>query len=188
MTLSRFFKDFVYIPLGGNRKNELNTHINILITFSICGLWHGAGWLFVFWGICHGAALMVFRLWGHTNTRLPTFLSWLLTFNFLNVTWIFFRAKDWESAFKVLNAMFNFSIDSLSNEQFLVGFGANSIENLYVLIVFLISAAIIMKSKNSNEILSNITKKNIAIGLPVFLFSLSLLAIGSNREFIYFVF
>ena len=106
MTLSRFLKDYVYIPLGGNRHGSLKTSTNLLATFLIGGIWHGAAWTFVFWGFLHGIALIVHNVWKSLGLKLPTFLAWFITFNFINITWIFFRAKEWSDATKVLGSMF----------------------------------------------------------------------------------
>jgi alginate O-acetyltransferase complex protein AlgI len=109
MTLSRFLRDYIYIPLGGNRKGEIMTYNNLFLTFLIGGIWHGAGWTFIIWGSLHGLALMIHRIWSLLNLKLWQWFSWFLTFNFINITWIFFRAKDWDSAIKVLTSMFNYN-------------------------------------------------------------------------------
>ncbi len=106
MTLSRFLRDYIYIPLGGNRKGEVRTYVNLLSTFIIGGLWHGAGWTFIFWGFLHGIALAMHRLWQSLGFKMNRVLAWFITFNFVNITWIFFRAKSWEDAMKVLGSMF----------------------------------------------------------------------------------
>ncbi|MEQ8235490.1 MAG: MBOAT family protein [Syntrophomonadaceae bacterium] len=106
ITLSRFLREYIYIPLGGSRVGEANIYANIMITFLLGGLWHGAGWTFVFWGFLHGAALVVQRLWGKINLRLPRILAWFVTFNFVNIAWVFFRAENWGDAVKVLRGMF----------------------------------------------------------------------------------
>ncbi len=105
ITLSRFLRDYIYIPLGGNRKGDLRTCQNLMITFIIGGIWHGAGWTFVFWGFLHGAAIVVQRLWGKTGLKLNPVMAWIVTFNFVNIAWIFFRAKEWQDAIKVLKGM-----------------------------------------------------------------------------------
>ena len=108
ITLSRFLKDYVYIPLGGNRKGEFRTYTNLMATFILGGIWHGAGWTFVFWGFLHGIALVIHRAWSKLGFKLWTWLAWLITFNFVNVAWVFFRAKEWDDALKVLSSMFRF--------------------------------------------------------------------------------
>lgn len=105
MTLSRFLKDYIYIPLGGNRRGEAILLRNLLLTFLIGGIWHGAGWTFVFWGLLHGLASVIHRLWGLSKLKMNTFLAWFITFNFVNAAWVFFRARSWDDAMKVLEGM-----------------------------------------------------------------------------------
>ena len=105
MTLSAFLKNYLYIPLGGNRCNY---HMrNILITMFLGGLWHGAGWTFIFWGVLHGIFICINHLWRKTKIQLPKLVSWLLTFNAVNIAWIFFRANSFESAMNIVEAMFD---------------------------------------------------------------------------------
>ena len=109
ITLSRFLRDYIYIPLGGNRKGKLRTYANLMATFIIGGIWHGAGWTFVFWGFLHGVALVIHRIWSELGFKMNKILAWFITFNFINITWVFFRAKDWDDALKVLKGMFGLS-------------------------------------------------------------------------------
>jgi D-alanyl-lipoteichoic acid acyltransferase DltB (MBOAT superfamily) len=109
MTLSRFLRQYIYIPLGGNRGSQGRLYTNIMITFLIGGIWHGAGWTFVFWGFLHGVALVINRWWQKHGLHMNNITAWLLTFNFVNIAWVFFRATSWEDAIKVLKAMFGFS-------------------------------------------------------------------------------
>ncbi|HEV1999554.1 MAG TPA: MBOAT family O-acyltransferase, partial [Xanthobacteraceae bacterium] len=95
MTLSAWLRDYLYIPLGGNRGGRLATYRNILITMGLGGLWHGANWNFVIWGLLHGLALVVERALGLTNgerRRWPAWLAWLVTLHFVCLTWVFFRS------------------------------------------------------------------------------------------------
>lgn len=118
ITLSRFLRDYVYIPLGGNRKGEFRTYSNLMATFLIGGLWHGAGWTFIIWGALHGLALVVHRVWQNLGFKMNKILAWFITFNFVNIAWIFFRAKDFESAIKVLSSMFSLDNVVLSEKYF----------------------------------------------------------------------
>lgn len=111
MTLSRFLRDYLYIPLGGNRHSAWRTYFNLMATFTLGGLWHGASWMFVIWGVLHGAALVVHRLWRTLGRPMPGFLAWPLTFLFINVSWVFFRAKTFDDATRVLRGMVN--LDSI---------------------------------------------------------------------------
>ena len=105
ITLSRFLKDYIYIPLGGNRKGEARTYTNLITTFLLGGIWHGAGWTFVFWGFLHGIALVINHIWNKIPFKLPKILAWFITFNFINITWVFFRAHSFGEARQILQAM-----------------------------------------------------------------------------------
>ena len=107
ITLGRFLRDYLYIPLGGNKKGLPLTCANLLVTFVIGGLWHGASWMFVIWGALHGVALVAHRVWQLAGIRMHSMLAWFLTFNFVNVTWIFFRSPDLDTALKIINGMFS---------------------------------------------------------------------------------
>ncbi len=93
MTLTRFLTTYLYIPLGGNRRGILRTCVNIMLVFTLSGLWHGAAWTFVLWGMLHGAAMVVYRVGRRQINRLPKWLLWFCTFAFVNVAWVFFRAE-----------------------------------------------------------------------------------------------
>ena len=110
ITLSTWLRDYVYIPLGGNRKGKVRQHINLMITMLLGGLWHGAAWTFVVWGAGHGIALCVHKLckpWLDTiaSTRFTRFVSWLLTFSFVSFLWIFFRANSFHAADQVIRGI-----------------------------------------------------------------------------------
>jgi alginate O-acetyltransferase complex protein AlgI len=98
MTLSRYLRDFLYIPLGGNRGGRLRTARNLMITMLLGGLWHGAAWGFVLWGGLHGAALVLEHALRGRRPRLPAGLPWLMTFLFVCLAWIPFRAPDLATA------------------------------------------------------------------------------------------
>ncbi|MED3353343.1 MBOAT family O-acyltransferase, partial [Bacillus thuringiensis] len=118
MTLSQFLTKYVYISLGGNRKGITRTYVNIMIVFLISGLWHGAGWTFIFWGFLHGLASVIHRLWNKAGGRMPAWAGWLVTFFFINITWVFFRATSMHDAVKVLKGMFGFNGFELANSVF----------------------------------------------------------------------
>jgi alginate O-acetyltransferase complex protein AlgI len=106
ITLSGFLRDYIYIPLGGSRNGTTRTYINFMITFLIAGIWHGAGWTFVLWGGLHGAALIVNAIWKKTGLRLNGIIAWLITFNFVNVAWVFFRARTIHDSLEITKALF----------------------------------------------------------------------------------
>lgn len=105
MTLSRFLRDYIYIPLGGNKQSESKTYANLFIVFLVGGLWHGASWMFVIWGAMHGIAIVIHRLWQRMEHKMNKFIAWFITFNFINITWIFFRAEEWAQAVNILKGM-----------------------------------------------------------------------------------
>lgn len=106
MTLSRWLRDYLYIPLGGNKSGPNRTYLNLFLTFLLGGFWHGAGWTFVLWGAMHGAGTAAHKFWQRFDIVLPRWLAWTLTFLFVNFAWVFFRAKSFADAEKILSAMF----------------------------------------------------------------------------------
>ncbi|MDR6918133.1 D-alanyl-lipoteichoic acid acyltransferase DltB (MBOAT superfamily) [Pseudomonas sp. 3296] len=108
ITLSNFLRDYLYIPLGGNRSGEYRTYFNLFATFVLGGLWHGATWMFVIWGAMHGAALVIHRFWARLRRPMTPALAWFVTFMFVNITWVFFRAKTMDDAWRVLSGMVDF--------------------------------------------------------------------------------
>jgi alginate O-acetyltransferase complex protein AlgI len=98
MTLSRWFRDYVYIPLGGNRHGKMRTFANLWIVFFLCGLWHGAGWTFIVWGLYHGLLLILERLADtHLRWRPTGILGIIASFTLITIGWVFFRAPSLES-------------------------------------------------------------------------------------------
>lgn len=113
MTLSTFLRDYLYFPLGGNRKGVLRRYINLMVTMLLGGLWHGAGWTFIIWGGLHGIYLMINHAWREIKGRLGwgdagvigRFFAGALTFLAVVVAWVFFRAESFSGAFTLLAGM-----------------------------------------------------------------------------------
>ena len=129
ITLGRFLMSAIYIPLGGNRCGKVRTCVNLMLTFFISGLWHGASWLFVLWGAMHGAALTIHRIWSRFLGRsMPRVPAQILTFFFVMLAWVPFRAVNWDSAKSIYKAMFapdSWNIIAMSNKDimlFIAGF------------------------------------------------------------------
>ncbi|TQV64449.1 MAG: MBOAT family protein [Sulfurovum sp.] len=184
ITLSRFLRDYIYIPLGGNKVSIYHNYLNLFSVFFIGGIWHGASWMFIIWGSLHGFAIVIHRVWKDLGFRMNSFLAWFITINFINITWIFFRAKDMDSAIKVLSGMFGLNgWGDIKITNFLHNIG-NSTE----IMLYFIVAIIILMSKNSNQLADNFrpTKKiALAIGLML---ALGILSLSKVSEFLYFNF
>ena len=106
ITLTTFLRECVYIPLGGSRRGTARVYANILLVFLVSGFWHGAGWTFLLWGALHGLAQIGERAWGPARDRLPAPLRWGMTFLFVNLAWVFFRAPSLTAAGNLLAAAF----------------------------------------------------------------------------------
>lgn len=200
ITLSRFLRDYIYIPLGGNRRGELRTYANLFAVFLIGGLWHGASWMFVAWGALHGIAIVLHRAWQRMGQKMNTFLAWFITFNFINITWIFFRAKEWEDAANILSGMIGLNGIMLP-EKYTQYFwettnGIIQFGNVYAQIdgktqttVYIILGLILVLTlKNSMEQLNSFkpTRSNLLYTITLFLTAMSMLSNAS--EFLYFNF
>jgi D-alanyl-lipoteichoic acid acyltransferase DltB (MBOAT superfamily) len=200
MTLSRFLKDYIYVPLGGNRKGKFRTYNNLMATFILGGIWHGAGWTFVFWGFLHGMALVIHRGWSKLGFKIWTWLAWLITFNFINIAWIFFRAKEWGDAVKVLGSMF--SLDNIilpnileSRLPFLSDLGVEfggfveHIQGDYFTPVWLVAGFVmILTFKNSTEKLDSFKLNYKAALWSGIAFAGGVLSLTKVSEFLYFNF
>ena len=115
ISLSSWFRDYLYIPLGGNRRGKVRTYINLIIVFACTGLWHGASFSFIVWGLWHGLFLVIERLgFKKVLDKLPKFIGWIYTMLVVLVGWVFFRADTLSAAMKYLGEMFSFT-GGLSN-------------------------------------------------------------------------
>ncbi len=204
ITLSSFLRDYLYIPLGGNRVSEYRTYINIFVTFVLGGLWHGATWMFVIWGAMHGCALGINRLWKNLGYSMPKILAWLLTFIFVNVAWVFFRAKNLDDAVRILRGMIDFqsvfeqTIASTPTSDLawggwlsdlLLKFLPVSLVGQVPIYLLIFLAFIIVRQKNSIEI------ANGAIGFLKMLYAIALFSVAmyfmlaaTSSVFLYFNF
>lgn len=200
ITLSRFLKDYIYIPLGGNRYGNFRTYNNLMATFLIGGIWHGAGWTFVFWGFLHGFAIVLYRIWDQLGFKMNTVLAWFITFNFLNITWVFFRANEWDDATKVLSGMFGLSGLHLpgsleSKFPFLSQYGVkftywlrNVESELNPIPWILFGFILILAFKNSNEQLNRFKTNSRYLVFTILLLFVALSLMDQASEFLYFNF
>jgi D-alanyl-lipoteichoic acid acyltransferase DltB (MBOAT superfamily) len=180
ITLSKFLRDYIYIPLGGNKAGDFSTYKNLLLTFIIGGIWHGAGWTFIFWGFLHGFALILHRKFQQLKIEIPSFISVLITFLFVNMAWVFFRAENWGDAVMILKKM-TFLIDSDSNFELIGDFYAG-----YAWII----GTVLLCCKNTNELAEEFT-----FGWKYTLYTVILVLAGiiylnstMSQDFLYFDF
>ncbi|MDP2253792.1 MAG: MBOAT family protein, partial [Thiobacillus sp.] len=152
ITLSRFLRDYLYIPLGGSRRGGGRMLTNLLVTFVLGGLWHGATWMFVLWGGLHGAAMVIHRLWQRVGLRMSPLLAWLLTFNFINLTWVFFRAQTLDDALKVLRGMSGLDAIGSLGPRFESWTGLMD-SRFEVGLALLAALALVLLRRNSNALL-----------------------------------
>ena len=111
ISLSSWLRDYLYIPLGGNRKGTIRTYVNNFLTMLIGGLWHGAAWKFIFWGAMHGVGLAVHKACQPILKKIPDnwftiFISWAVTFVYVSLLWVFFRAADFEQSVLIIKNIF----------------------------------------------------------------------------------
>ena len=173
MTLSRFLRDYVYIPLGGNRNGPARRYVNLMATMVIGGVWHGAGWTFLLWGLLHGGYLMANHAWRaverHWGVKLPALVGWALTFLAVVWAWVPFRAETIEGAWVVYRGLVGLEgfalpleMERVLNAAGLTGlagsvdyFAMNSRTDFYMGGVFIcVAAAIAFFAPNSIQLLA----------------------------------
>lgn len=187
ITLSRFLKNYIYIPLGGNRSGEIKTYRNLFLTFLIGGIWHGANWTFIIWGILHGLAICVHRFWKKFNINVNQYLSILLTFIFINFTWVFFRSNSVNKAIEILKGMLGFNrMSSFEIDKMRFAFEGNP-EKISII---LLAACIILVFciKNSKEFVAKFKPTSLNFLITIILFITSILSLNKFSEFLYFQF
>jgi D-alanyl-lipoteichoic acid acyltransferase DltB (MBOAT superfamily) len=174
MTLSRFLRDYLYIPLGGSKYGLPVQLWALFATMALGGLWHGASWTFVAWGVAHGLGLCVGVLWRRAGLPMPAVLGWALTFIFVMLCWVLFRAQTFEAAMLIYKGLFGFA-------EWGHGFKWRAIA---------LAAAVAIIGPTAWALSERIPPwRSLAIGFAI-LFVLVLFKIGddANYEFIYFQF
>ena len=185
ISLSTWLKDYLYIPLGGNRKGEIRTYINLALVMLLGGLWHGASWNFLIWGGIHGGALAFERAQGKESIYrgLPKAARLIITFFLVTVAWVFFRADDLPSAGRYLACMFGgFSGDVHASVA------RGLIYSPYCLTCFLLAGACVWGLPQSWDFTRKLTWSKLFWCIAVFLLALAALTTQSYNPFIYFIF
>lgn len=211
MTLTGFLTRYVYIPLGGNRKGALRMYLNFLIVFLISGIWHGAGWQFIVWGLLHGVLYVVTRaLAGRRKEkeragklpRLRKGISVLLTFLYVNVAWVFFRASSVQEAVLFLKRLFTgghgrvshaiadaFNLDEFWYVIKLLHLDRLNNSDCFIMVLFLIaSLGLVWFSPNAVRIAEKSRLKPVVVVFAAVLFVWSVLSFSGVSTFLYFNF
>lgn len=203
MSLTRFLREYVYFPLGGNRKGRVRTYINILIVFLVSGIWHGANWTFIVWGMLHGVAQCLNRVFKNVWAKIGVVTQWFMTFMFVNIAWVVFRARDLKEAALFLKRMilldsFGIRRDLWARYEWIeikylathvlrpLGYVEGIIDGLYMWILLFVSFFIVLNVKNSSEIAFRPTMgRSIA---TIIMIVWSIMSFAGVSEFLYFNF
>jgi D-alanyl-lipoteichoic acid acyltransferase DltB (MBOAT superfamily) len=201
ISLSTWFKDYLYIPLGGNRVSLLRWVFNILVVFILSGLWHGANWTFIIWGLLHGFYLIFDRYINIFSARFKSLsklndilvvrlLKMLVTFVLVAFAWIFFRSKNWEAAkYIILNLFKGWQIAEIHSALSIWGAGA-----LYPCIIIMFIAILIgvgLYKEHRGSVLKFVSAQPIGIRWSLYfflVFSIACFGMFGNIKFIYFQF
>lgn len=201
MTLTRFFRKYVYFPLGGSRKGEGRTYLNIMIVFLASGFWHGANWTFIFWGVCHGLFMVVTRRFLRFFQKIPTVINWFLTFVFVNVMWVFFRADSMKQAMQFLGRIVRWDFGRIRG-SILSRFRPTEIEFLlqrlkievppespiFLIVFFLVSALIILGCRNVHEQTEQFKPSVLKLAVSAVLLVWCVFSFSGISTFLYFNF
>jgi alginate O-acetyltransferase complex protein AlgI len=185
ISLSTWLRDYLYVPLGGNRRGPARTYVNLLIVMLLGGLWHGAAWNFVIWGALHGGLLGFERLRGKSAIygSLPASLRVAATFAIVLVTWVFFRATDLPHAGRYLGDMLGIG-DAQAGASLLAGI----VYQPYYLGTFLLAAGIVWGAPQTWDWTRSITATKAAVVFALLVISAAVLATQAFNPFIYFIF
>ena len=190
ISLSQWFKDYLYIPLGGNRKGKMRTYINSFIVFFLTGLWHGASWNFIFWGLFHGTFLIVEKTkFKNLLKKIPKFFRHIYTLMIIMIGWVFFRIEGFFNALKYLKRLFIFDFNNL--EYFYLVLDIWKIIILIFAVLFCFpSISIIKKNIIRKKIKNGIMYEIMAdtIYLILFLLSICFIFASDFNPFLYFRF
>ena len=185
MTLSRWLRDYIYFTLGGSRISQLITLRNLFLTAVVSGIWHGAGWTFIIWGSSHGLAMILHRLWLNVGFKMNKILAWIMTFIFINTSWIIFRANSIGDAWFIIKKLFSI------NEILYSSIETQKMIFLHTLIFCWFLICIVRFCPNSNQIIDSSSNPNIKkVLFCAFLFVIAfILSIASSSQvFLYFNF
>ncbi len=192
ITLGKSLSNFIYIPLGGNRKGKLKTYRNLFITFLVSGIWHGASWTFVLWGILHGVFSIFDRVFKDILDKIPHKIKVFTTFLTVNALWVLFRAPSFEKATAVFKGMLNFKNIGIYQLNSICYDGVFSFPlaiNLALLVgIFTVLFIIVFCFKNAYEYMKDFKASNLELYKIVILFLICVIHLSRVSTFIYFNF
>jgi alginate O-acetyltransferase complex protein AlgI len=190
MSLSRWFRDYVYIPLGGSRRGPLRTYRNLAVIFVLCGFWHGANWTFLVWGLYHGMLLVLERLtgWDRTLTGAALVARRALTFLLVMVGWVFFRAASLGDAFGMLRHMFLPSGAALPTALSVVLTHQRQLTLLLALLVVLLPAGFVLGRVLEAGRTRSAALARVAVMAVAAPYAAILVAAGTFSPFLYYQF
>jgi alginate O-acetyltransferase complex protein AlgI len=185
ISLSSWLRDYLYVPLGGNRRGRGRTYLNLMLVMLIGGFWHGAAWTFVIWGAMHGALLAAERVRGKAGLfgGVPAPLRVATTFVLVLVTWVFFRAPDVGHAFRYLGDMV--ALGATHDSAALL---AGIIYQPYYIATFVLAGVIVWSAPQTWDWTRTLTMQKAAAVAAVFVTAVTVLATQSYNPFIYFFF
>jgi alginate O-acetyltransferase complex protein AlgI len=185
ISLSTWLRDYLYIPLGGNRKGPGRTYVNLMTVMLLGGLWHGASWNFVIWGGIHGGMLALERKLGaaHPLRRLPPAVSVAFTFGIVCLSWVFFRAKTLGQAVTYLGSLFGVSSTSAAADVV-----SGALYPPYYLSLFCASAVVVFGMPNSWEITKKLSLPRIAFATTAMVLATLMMWTQTINPFLYFQF
>ena len=204
ITLTRFFTTYIYIPLGGNRKGKIRTYINVFVVFLLSGIWHGANFTFIIWGILHGIASIIDRIFKSTIEKTNNVFNWIRTFLFINFTWIMFRADTVSDAINMIKNILKLNLEPISStitQAFALpeltmitslfkveNYITNEWSNFYLIIFFAFAFFAVLCMKNTSERIKEFkpSVKNAVISSGMLV--LSIISLSGVSTFLYFNF
>ena len=192
ITLGRALQNYIYFPLGGSREGKLKTYRNLMITFLVSGLWHGAAWTFVLWGALHGLFNALERVFAKPIGKLPHWLRVGCTLLIVNALWVLFRADSFQAAGVVYRGMVDFAnpgllqVALLANDGF-VGVPA-VLNTAYVIALLAALLFVCLRAKNSRQMLESFTCRKGTLWAAAILFCVALVHLSRESVFIYFNF
>ena len=191
ISLSSWFRDYLYIPLGGNRKGNKRTYLNLVIVFFVCGLWHGAAWTFIIWGLWHGFFLVVERLFlGRLLKKTPSFFQHAYALLAASVGWMIFRSADFSQAGAFFKTMFSPApfTGQLVRSPFEFFQADVIIATVVGIVISLGASKLIEKRINNSKHYKTWINVGMAAAILLFIVSISSLYSGAYSPFIYFKF